>query len=295
MKGKIAATWILAGTVCLASCGGTNTSQYTPPPSSAPDGLSYPDPNMFTQGVVINPLVPTLERGTATSYWVTPDLPPGLRLESDGRITGTPSAPKASATYLVTAGNSTGTASFGVRITVHGRFTIGGLVSGLTGTGLVLTNNGGDELAIPADGPFTFPTALPAASAFSVAVATQPAGQTCSVSAGSGFLTNDNYGQVAVSCSAVVQEVGLSGATFTEVVRALARDTSGAPQVACASSLLGDPLYEFEVDSAGAQVYTSRGIPLPGCAPDLVAMDPDGLWLSITNTAAQTVSVYTLQ
>lgn len=295
MKGKIAAWSVLGAALCLSSCGGTNTSQYTPPPSSAPDGLSYPDPNMFTQGVAINPLVPTLAKGTATSYWVTPDLPPGLRLESDGKISGTPSAPKASATYLVTAGNSTGTSSFGVRITVHGRFTISGLVSGLTGTGLVLTNNGGDDLAITADGPFTFATALPAASAFSVAVAVQPTGQTCSVSAGGGFLTNDNYGQVAVICSAVVQKAGLSGAPFTDVVRALARDTSGVPQITCATSLLGDALYEFDVDSAGAQVYTALGIPLPGCAPDLVAVDPDGLWLSVTDTAAQTVSVYTVK
>jgi hypothetical protein len=36
-------------------------------------------------------------------------------------------------------------------------YTIGGAVSGLgTATGLVLQNNGGDDLPIAGDGPFTF-------------------------------------------------------------------------------------------------------------------------------------------
>ncbi len=37
-------------------------------------------------------------------------------------------------------------------------FTIGGAVTGLTGTGLVLQDNGGDNLTITKSGPFVFPT-----------------------------------------------------------------------------------------------------------------------------------------
>ena len=39
-------------------------------------------------------------------------------------------------------------------------YAVGGSVAGLAGSGLVLQNNGGDNLLIAADGPFTFPTAL---------------------------------------------------------------------------------------------------------------------------------------
>ena len=37
-------------------------------------------------------------------------------------------------------------------------FTVGGTTSGLAGTGLTLQDNGGDDLALAADGPFTFAT-----------------------------------------------------------------------------------------------------------------------------------------
>src|ERR1700727_487672 len=51
-------------------------------------------------------------------------------------------------------------------------FTIGGTVSGLTGTGLVLQDNGGDNLTITKSGPFVFPTSV--TSAYAVSVLTQP-------------------------------------------------------------------------------------------------------------------------
>ena len=65
-------------------------------------------------------------------------------------------------------------------------FTIGGIVNGLEGSGLVLRNNGGDDLAISADGSFTFVTPLLDGSNYAVTVATQPSSptQACSVSSG---------------------------------------------------------------------------------------------------------------
>src|SRR5215472_265573 len=61
-------------------------------------------------------------------------------------------------------------------------FTVGGSVSGLTESGLVLRNNGSDDLSINANGSFTFRTALANGSGYSVTVRTQPNGQTCLVS-----------------------------------------------------------------------------------------------------------------
>lgn len=76
---------------------------------------------------------------------------------------------------------------------------IGGTVSGLAGSGLVLQNNGSDDLSVAADGPFTFAAAVPDGSTYNVTVKTQPAGQTCNVQGASGTATAD-VSTVQVSC-----------------------------------------------------------------------------------------------
>ena len=53
-------------------------------------------------------------------------------------------------------------------------FTVGGNVSGLVGSGLVLQNNGGGDLPVAADGAFTFATRLATGTAYNVAVLSQP-------------------------------------------------------------------------------------------------------------------------
>src|SRR5271155_3861940 len=66
-------------------------------------------------------------------------------------------------------------------------YTIGGSITGLTtGNTIVLSNNGGDDLTISQNGGFTFATPLAPAAAYAVTVLTQPPGQTCTVSDGSG-------------------------------------------------------------------------------------------------------------
>ncbi len=78
--------------------------------------------------------------------------------------------------------------------------TIGGTVSGLSGT-VVLRNNGADDLSVGADGPFTFAAPVATGAPFHITVATQPAGQTCAVHNGSGT-ASANVTNVAVSCAA---------------------------------------------------------------------------------------------
>src|SRR5262245_25642413 len=53
-------------------------------------------------------------------------------------------------------------------------FTVSGTVSGLTGSGLILQNNGGGNLVIAGNGAFTFAAALPSGSNYSVAASGQP-------------------------------------------------------------------------------------------------------------------------
>ena len=58
-------------------------------------------------------------------------------------------------------------------------YTIGGTVSGMVGSGMVLQNNGGDDLSISANGSFSFKTALTAETAYDITVKTA-AGQAVS-------------------------------------------------------------------------------------------------------------------
>jgi hypothetical protein len=81
--------------------------------------------------------------------------------------------------------------------------TIGGTVTGLQGRGLVLQNNGGDDLPIDADGPFTFATTLEAGIRYNVTVLTNPTSpaQECVVENGSGTVPTENVTDVVVSCA----------------------------------------------------------------------------------------------
>jgi Putative esterase len=80
-------------------------------------------------------------------------------------------------------------------------YTVGGSVSGSSGT-VVLQDNGGDNLTVSANGPFTFATALAGGAGYAVTVMTSPAGQTCTVANGSGTVGSANVTNVAVSCAA---------------------------------------------------------------------------------------------
>lgn len=79
---------------------------------------------------------------------------------------------------------------------------IGGTVSGLSGGTLGLwANNGQKTLVITANGNFTFPTQIADGSAYTVIVGIQPAGQTCTVTNGTGT-ANSNVRNISVNCSA---------------------------------------------------------------------------------------------
>ena len=89
-------------------------------------------------------------------------------------------------------------------------YTVGGTVSGLTGSGLVLRDNGGDDLPVSANGSFTFAQKITAGSAYSVSVLTQPTNpsQTCTASNASGHASSSDVASVTVSCAATLYKVG---------------------------------------------------------------------------------------
>jgi hypothetical protein len=105
------------------------------------------------------------------------------------------------------AGGTGGTGGQGASLTVAGN------IIGLTGSGLILENNGADDITVKGTGnmPFTFKT--PVSGPFKVTVKTQPSNpvQNCSVANGSGTATA-NVTNVQVTCGVVYTISGtLSG------------------------------------------------------------------------------------
>jgi uncharacterized delta-60 repeat protein len=90
------------------------------------------------------------------------------------------------------------------------RFTIGGTVDGLAGSGLVLTNAGAD-VPVPINGGFTFPGTASAGQPYNVAVRTQPSNprQVCTVQGGEGTVSDANVTDIAVHCTTPPVPVGL--------------------------------------------------------------------------------------
>lgn len=84
-------------------------------------------------------------------------------------------------------------------------YTVGGAVTGLNGSGLVLQNTGGGELSISGNGSFSFSRGFKEGEAFNVTVKTQPANprQACTVTGGSGIVGSANITTMAVTCADV--------------------------------------------------------------------------------------------
>jgi uncharacterized delta-60 repeat protein len=81
-------------------------------------------------------------------------------------------------------------------------FTLGGTVSGLKGSGLVLRTNLFDQVQPTADGTFTFPLPLADGTAYSISVATQPSNplQTCTLTNGGGTIDGASVTNIEVNC-----------------------------------------------------------------------------------------------
>jgi len=131
--------------------------------------------------------------------------------------------------------------------------TIGGRVDGLTGAGLVLQNNGGNNLAVSAAGNFQFTQTVAHGAAYAVTVLTQPQGQACAVANGSGT-ANAAVSNVVVTCAAPLT---LEGSTP-------AADATGVDRSAALTLGFSAPV---DVSTVAANVTLSRaGRTVPAAA-----------------------------
>jgi hypothetical protein len=142
---------------------------------------------------------------------------------------------------------------------------IGGTLAGLSGT-VVLQNNGGDNLSLSANGSFSFSKALSVGAAYAVTVLTQPSGQVCTVSSGSGTATSE-VTTVSVQCvSGWTGSKQLGAARVATIGQSIAIDAIGNIYVAGQTSggLDGNTLtgtmdfFVTKYDSAGVKQYTRQ-------------------------------------
>src|SRR5580704_15114642 len=133
-----------------------------------------------------------------------------------------------------------------------GPYTIGGTVSGLAGSGLVLMDNA-NTLPVNANGPFTFGTTVASGGTYAVTVQTQPSNpaQNCAVTGGSGTATANVTG-ITVTCT-----TNPVTATIGGTVSGLVANTSVILQNNGGDSLTitANGSFTFKTPVSGADVY----------------------------------------
>ena len=170
------------------------------------------------------------------------------------------------------------------------RVSIGGTVSGLTGTGLVLANNGGDNLSITANGAFTFPTMIATGAAYAVNVVTPPTApaQVCAIANGSGMAGTSNIASVTVTCGAAVEAPAVYSIGATDAVW----DTQqGRLYVSLGANAPVNPnsIAVFDPDTNAITVAAATGLD-----PGIIRVSDDGQYLYVGLRGASSVQRFTL-
>jgi hypothetical protein len=188
-----------------------------------------------------------------------------------------------------------------------GPYTVGGTVSGLTGSGLVLVDNGENNLSISGNGSFQFPASIASGGTYDVTVLTDPSSpaQTCAVTNGSGTVSGA-VTNVQVTCGTMTLptvtivtpaapplQAGGSTRTFTITV---ANDVSGdlptvtsftLNGVACTSATCGS--FGAVTGAAGSGSYGMIYTPPPSLTAAVsptVTVSPSvsGAWFAGTTS-----------
>ena len=140
-----------------------------------------------------------------------------------------------------------------------GTFAVAGTVTGLLGSGLVLQNNGGDDLAVAADGSFSFAAPLATGAGYTVTVRTQPStpSQTCTIANSTGTVGSADVTNIAVTC--VTGGFSISGAVSGLVGSGLVLQNNGGDDLAIVAS--GNFVFAGQVASGASYNVTVRSQP----------------------------------
>jgi 6-phosphogluconolactonase len=174
---------------------------------------------------------------------------------------------------LVLAGCGTGgTSGAGGASVPPPTYTVGGSVTGLSGSGLVLRDNEADDLTITSNGSFTFGVHVTSGATYNVAIEAQPINpvQNCVV------MNAGRKGSVAAANIATVNVVCANVGRFGYVVDDVA-----------------DNISAFSIDATLGAPAAVPGSPFAaGLAPQAIAVDPRGKFVYVANSGSNDVSAY---
>ncbi|HEY8608271.1 MAG TPA: beta-propeller fold lactonase family protein [Noviherbaspirillum sp.] len=193
-------------------------------------------------------------------------------------------------------------------------------VSGLNGSGLVLQNSEGDDLAVASNGLKTFSKRLASGSAYAISVKSRPRSplQTCTVSNGTGNVASENVTNITVTCADVVSRFAYSPAgpgwstvsaykvESTGALTSLTPATVSAPGGPWSSAV--DPagrflyigsdtsVYRFRIDGAVSPVGVpdSRTTINSGNGTRTVAVHPNGKFVYAVNFFSDDIAVFNI-
>jgi 6-phosphogluconolactonase (cycloisomerase 2 family) len=131
---------------------------------------------------------------------------------------------------------------------------IGGMVVGLTGSGLVLQNNGTDTLAVSSNGMFAFPTALPSGSTYDVSVFSPPINpnEDCVVLNGQGTTGASDIASIAVACTVNTNPTHTIGGTVSGLSGTLVLEDNGRDDL----TLTANGPFKFPLAIPSGSVYS---------------------------------------
>jgi len=144
-----------------------------------------------------------------------------IPLQGAGSSTPPPAPPSLTVTIPTINESITVTDTPGVQAQTT-TYTIGGTVSGLTaGNSVILLDNGTISQTVSTNSTFAFATALASGAKYNVTVSTQPTGETCAVSNGSGTVGTANVTSVTVNCVAPAAQISVtaSGLLYSRVTK----------------------------------------------------------------------------
>jgi 6-phosphogluconolactonase len=156
-------------------------------------------------------------------------------------------------------------------------YTVGGTVSGLSGTGLVLQINSGNSLSVAAAGSFTFGSSVVSGSTYNVTVSAHPTSQRCLVSNGAGT-ANGNVSNVAIACRASISKFLYVPSTASGTVSAFAinADTGALTPVPGSPFPTAVPqLVTITADPADKFLFLAGGSPTTPASGTLAAYSVD--------------------
>jgi 6-phosphogluconolactonase (cycloisomerase 2 family) len=238
-----------------------------------------------TRSFTIGGTVSGLGASSTTVRLTTPAGANGLVVYANGTYTF-PGAFANGTTYTVdmqqqptgqfcTVANPSGTISganvTNVDVNCAATYTIGGTVTGLSGSGLVLQNNGGDNLSVSANGTFTFAAGLPGGAGYAVTVSTQPSGpaQTCHVLRnGSGTMTSTNVTDVVVDCR--------------------------APRFAYVTNFTDNTISGYVMDPVSGRLRHNGYVLSPDTGARAVGVDPAGKFAYVVSFYSYTIRAYSI-